>query len=634
LLDAGPPVSRPTPPLGALLLLAAAFGPAADASHPAPVDRPYRVVVIQGIDPLMPAPASRLQGLRRALTSHAPGIVDVTTESVDHSRFGGPDLDEAFLALMRAKYDRAPVDVIVAVGAFGLDFAVRHRAELWSDAPIVYHALDADTLPRPLPPRVTGIATRPNGTDTLALARRLQPEARHVAIVSGTGAGEDARARRTSEAVRRQKPPLDVVRVSGTLDEVKRALAALPRDTIVMFDGMSRDASGATFFPSDVVSVLSAVSPAPLYGHLESSLGRGIVGGALVDAGEQGRLLGELVVELLAGRVAPDAPMRAGASPVCTVDARQLARFGIPRDRVPDGCTLAFHEAGLIATHPWLVSSAIALILLQAVLIGALLIQWRQRRDASSETQRMRSELAHAARLATVGELTAAISHEINQPLGAVQSSADAAEMLLEGSAPRLDRVREILANIRAANHRASEVVRRLRTLLQKHEAARQPFDLNDTVDDVLRMVDSELRRRRIVVDWRAQRPLGVEGDPVQIQQVVLNLIMNAMDAIGDAPIDRRRIRVRLATDGEGMAVIQVADRGDGIPDANLPHLFESFFTTKPHGMGLGLSVSHSIVKAHGGRIQARNNSHGGATFVVALPLGVQPAEAGPRIAA
>jgi two-component system sensor kinase FixL len=120
----------------------------------------------------------------------------------------------------------------------------------------------------------------------------------------------------------------------------------------------------------------------------------------------------------------------------------------------------------------------------------------------------------------------------------------------------------------------------------------------------------------------------------VQIQQVVRNLIMNAMVAIGDAPPDRRRIRVRLATDGEGMAVIQVSDRGDGIPDANLPHLFESFFTTKPHGMGLGLSVSHSIVKAHGGRIQARNNSHGGATFVVALPLGVQPAEAGPRIAA
>jgi C4-dicarboxylate-specific signal transduction histidine kinase len=245
----------------------------------------------------------------------------------------------------------------------------------------------------------------------------------------------------------------------------------------------------------------------------------------------------------------------------------------------------------------------------------------------------MRVELAHAARLAAVGELTAAISHEINQPLGAVQSSADAAEMLLESPSPRLDRVREILANIRAANHRASEVVRRLRTLLHKHEPTRQPFDLNDIVDDVMRMVDAELRRRRIGIEsGSSSRPLWVEGDPVQIQQVVLNLLLNAMDAIGNAPAERRRIRVRVADDGDGMAVLQVSDRGQGIAEEDLPRLFESFFTTKPQGMGLGLSVSHSIVKAHGGRIHARNNSHGGATFAVALPLGVPPAAA--RIAA
>jgi C4-dicarboxylate-specific signal transduction histidine kinase len=245
----------------------------------------------------------------------------------------------------------------------------------------------------------------------------------------------------------------------------------------------------------------------------------------------------------------------------------------------------------------------------------------------------MRVELAHAARLAAVGELTAAISHEINQPLGAVQSSADAAEMLLESPSPRLERVREILANIRAANHRASEVVRRLRTLLHKHEPTRQTFDLNETVDDVLRMVDAELRRRRIGIESSsAQRPLWLEGDAVQIQQVVLNLLLNAMDAIGNAPSERRRIRVRVASDGEGMAVLQVSDRGEGIAEEDLPRLFESFFTTKTNGMGLGLSVSHSIVKAHGGRIQARNNSHGGATFAVALPLGDPPAAA--RIAA
>ena len=600
-----------------------------------PVEAPFRVVVIQGADPLMPAASSRAQALRRTLTANSPRIVDVTMESLDTSRYGTPELEGAFLELMRAKYAGVHVDAIVAIGAFGLDFSLRNRAELWSDAPIVYEVMSSDPkLALPTPPRMTGILAHSDAPEALALARRLQPDARRIAIVAGFGAGDKARAKRMVDAVARDASGLEVVRLDHLpLNEVRAALAVLPRDSIVMYEGFARDADGATYFPADVAALLAQTSNAPMYGHFDSLLGRGVVGGALMESAEQGRIAGELAADVLAGRVAPDAPPRAGARPTCAVDVRQLERWDIPAGRVPDDCVQAFREAGLLETYPWQVSGAVALIVLQAVLLALLLYLLRQRRHSTLEAQRMRVELAHAARLATVGELTAAISHEINQPLGAVQSSADAAEMLLESPSPRLDRVREILANIRAANHRASEVVRRLRTLLQKHEPSRQAFELNDAVDDVLRMVDAELRRRRIGIESSSsQRPLWLEGDAVQIQQVVLNLLLNAMDAIGNVPAERRRIRVRVASDGEGMAVLQVSDRGQGIAEEDLPRLFESFFTTKTHGMGLGLSVSHSIVKAHGGRIQARNNSHGGATFAVALPLGEPPVAA--RIAA
>ncbi|HEY8245535.1 MAG TPA: ATP-binding protein [Casimicrobiaceae bacterium] len=583
----------------------------------------------------MPAAASRAQALRRALTAHSPRIVDVTMESLDATRYGTPELEGAFLELMKAKYTGVQVDAIVAIGSFGLDFALKYRAELWSDAPIVYQVMSSDPpFGEPHPPRVTGILAYPEADESLALARRLQPDAKRIAIVAGFGAGDQARAKRMVDAVARDANGLEVVRLDHLpLAEVRAALAVLPRDSIVMYEGFARDTNGATYFPADVGGLLAASSSAPMYGHFDSLLGRGFVGGALMESAEQGRIAGELAADVLTQRVAPDAPPRAGARPTCAVDVRQLERWGIPAGRLPDDCVQAFREAGLLELYPWQASGALALIILQAVLLGLLLYQWRQKRHAALETQRMRVELAHAARLAAVGELTAAISHEINQPLGAVQSSADAAEMLLESPSPRLERVREILANIRAANHRASEVVRRLRTLLHKHEPTRQTFDLNETVDDVLRMVDAELRRRRIGIESSsAQRPLWLEGDAVQIQQVVLNLLLNAMDAIGNAPSERRRIRVRVASDGEGMAVLQVSDRGEGIAEEDLPRLFESFFTTKTNGMGLGLSVSHSIVKAHGGRIQARNNSHGGATFAVALPLGDPPAAA--RIAA
>jgi signal transduction histidine kinase len=619
-----------------LALLAVSLASPGVLGAPSP-EGPYRIVVIQGSDAMLPIGVLRAQAMRRAITGSVPGVVDIHTESLDQLRFSAAELEPTFVDLLRVKYAQTKIDAIVAVGDYGLDFALRQRATLWSDAPVVFYAVPPEALVgRSLPPGVTGIVTRTEVADTLALARRLQPDAKRVVIAAGAAAGDMRRAARMADVVARDAPDLEVVRLDGkSIAGLKSALASVKRDSIVMYEGVFRDADGATFFPSEILDELARVSAAPMYGHFETHFGRGIVGGALHDGTAEGRRAGELVAALLNGHVAASAPVESVMSATCAVDVRQLERWGIPDARVPDGCTQGFRTPGLVESYPWQVAGAVALILLQALLLATLLLQWRQKRRSATETQRMRVDLAHAARLATVGELTAAISHEINQPLGAVQSSADAAEMLLDSPAPRLDRVREILRNIRAANHRASEVVRRLRTLLQKHESTRQPFDFNETIDDVLRMVGAELRRRRIAVESAsAQRPMWVEGDPVQIQQVVLNLILNAMDAIGEAPAERRRIRARLATDGEGSAILQVSDRGAGIAEENLPHLFESFFTTKPHGMGLGLSVSHSIVKAHGGRIQARNNSHGGATFAISLPLGNPPDGAMPRIAA
>jgi signal transduction histidine kinase len=387
-----------------------------------------------------------------------------------------------------------------------------------------------------------------------------------------------------------------------------------------MYEGFARDIDGSTYFPADVAALLAASASAPMYGHFDSLLGRGVVGGALMETSEQGRIAGELAADVLARRVSPDAPPRAGARPTCAVDVRQLERWDIPADRVPDGCVQAFRESGLLANYPWQVSAALGLIILQAVLLGLLLYLWRQKRHSALETQRMRVELAHAARLAAVGELTAAISHEINQPLGAVQSSADAAEMLLESPSPRLDRVREILANIRAANHRASEVVRRLRTLLHKHEPTRQTFDLNEIVDDVLRMVDAELRRRRIGIESSsAQRPLWLEGDagadPAGRAQPAPERDGRDRQRAGRAAPHPRARRERRRRHGGAAGVRPRAGHRRGGPAAPVRIVLHDQAARD----GARLSVSHSIVKAHGGRIHARNNSHGGATFAVAL---------------
>jgi PAS domain S-box-containing protein len=244
-------------------------------------------------------------------------------------------------------------------------------------------------------------------------------------------------------------------------------------------------------------------------------------------------------------------------------------------------------------------------------------------------TDRKRAEeanqrLAHASRLAVMGELSAAIAHEINQPLAAILANADAADLLLEAGAGRLYEVRRILADIRRDDLRASEVIQRMRELLRKRPLDRQPLDVNAVTAGVLQLLAPEAVRRGVAVETDLAPGLpAVHGDRGQLQQVLLNLLMNGLEAMVDTPVAGRRLAVRSAPN-DGMVEVAVMDAGHGLDRSQRSRLFESFFTTKKEGMGLGLSLTRSIVEAHGGRIWAEDRPGGGATFRFTLP--VEPA--------
>jgi len=238
------------------------------------------------------------------------------------------------------------------------------------------------------------------------------------------------------------------------------------------------------------------------------------------------------------------------------------------------------------------------------------------------QVEEANERLAHVSRLAMVGELTASIAHEINQPLGAILSNAEAASMLLEATPKNFEEIKQILADIRKDDVRASNVIRHIRTLLRKRHLEMELLDMNQLVSDVLALTRAEARKRNIA--WKSEfapaMPM-VEGDRVHLQQVLLNLVLNGMDAMADTPEDERWLTVSTAGSESGQVEIVVSDGGHGILPDRLPRLFETFFTTKKEGMGLGLSISRMIVEAHRGQIRAENNNSGrGATFRVVLP--------------
>jgi PAS domain S-box-containing protein len=242
------------------------------------------------------------------------------------------------------------------------------------------------------------------------------------------------------------------------------------------------------------------------------------------------------------------------------------------------------------------------------------------RRRAELEADSHRRELAHLGRVATLGELTGALAHELSQPLTAVLNNAEAARRLVDRDQPDLEQIRGALDDIIRNDRRAGTVIDRLRSLLRKGETVRQTIDVNDVVRETLDLAFGELLTRRVAVTRTLDDGVpSVLGDRVQLQQVVLNLVMNACDAMDGTPPADRRLVVSTAN-GDGYVRLAVTDRGRGIPDGQLEQVFEPFVTFRERGLGLGLAISRSIVKAHGGSIRAENNHDGGATFHCVLP--------------
>ena len=261
-------------------------------------------------------------------------------------------------------------------------------------------------------------------------------------------------------------------------------------------------------------------------------------------------------------------------------------------------------------------------VLLQSGLIIALVVQNRRRRWAEREARQRREELSHMTRVATMGELTASLAHEINQPLAAILSNAQAAQRLLALEEKNWEEIREILADIAADDLRAGEVIRRMRTLLRKGDSYPTVLDMNDLVAEVLGLVRGEMILHNVSLSLElSSDPLLTHGDRIQLQQVLLNLVVNALDAMKETSGRSRRLVVRTQSAGRS-AEVSVQDSGAGVPADKLEQVFEPFITTKPHGLGLGLSICRSIIQAHGGHIGCRNAPSRGAIFWFTLPSG------------
>jgi len=595
--------------VGGLLLAAAALA-----------REPRHVLVLYSNHRLLPANMRFEGGLRETVSRSA----EVSAEFIDYPHFQGESYIRSFTTFLRDKYALQPPDVIVVAGEEAFKFLLLHRPHLFfPHAPVVHGAVSRAFLlsVAPLPVDVLGVPTEWDFSGTIELALRWHPRARRLVVVTGASALDRTWEARLREEVSRfdDRAPAEFLAGLPTA-EVLRRLGELGGEAVVFTPGYFEDGEGRRFSPREVAGLVATAATAPVYGPFDTFIGTGVVGGLMPSFEAMGRQAGQVVSNLLEG-VAPAGLRLPGVTPPnVTVDWRQVRRWDIDERAVPGDAVVHFREPAFLDVHRIEAALAAAVLVLQAGLIAGLLIERRRRRRMELTLQKQRFELAHASRMAVAGELTGAIAHEINQPLGAILSNAEAAELLLASGADRRDDLRAILADIRRDDLRAGEVIGRLRALLARQEVERRPFDLNGAVCDLQGVLRAEARRRGVSLEIRpAATAATLLGDRIQIQQVLLNLVLNAMEAVAGLPEERCKVVVSVERGAERVS-IRVRDCGHGIAPEHLPKLFDSFFSTKRMGMGLGLSIARTLVEAHGGRIWAEAEHGEGAVFRVEWP--------------
>jgi signal transduction histidine kinase len=603
---------------GWLILVVLIFG----AVSPAAAE-PKRVLLLHSFGPQF-VPWVFIAGqLREELFKQSPDKIDLYEASLEGARFQQLDEQGPLVEYLAALFGSRKPDLIITLGVPAAMFAQKYRAQLFPSTPLVIGAVEQRGINyTKLTSNDAPVAVTLNFTKWIENILEVMPDTKHITWIVG---GSPLERFWTEEFHRTSQPFSDRVSFEWFNDlpfeGMLKRISELPPHSAAFFVDLRVDGAGVPLDRETVLPKLRAATNAPIFSYVGNYLGQGIVGGPLMSTEEQGRRIAEAAVRILRGEMPADLKIPTLASGPPQYDWRELRRWNISEARLPPGSIVRFREPGMWQQYRSQIALVAGLILAQGALISGLLFERRRRVHAEVQSRQRSAELAHINRVAMAGELTATMTHELNQPLGAILTNVETAQLLIKSPTPDLLEIDEILADIRRDDMRASEVIGRLRAQLKKAPVELKDIDLNEVAEETLQFLSALAVARKVgLTSFTAPAPLPIRGDRVQLQQVTMNLIVNAMDAMSSMLSTARRITVSTARDGNS-ACLSVSDVGPGIPVEQLKDVFEPFFTTKDAGMGMGLSIARTIVEAHGGRLSAENKAGRGATFRIRLPL-------------
>lgn len=581
---------------------------------------PKRVLIVYENESTLYAAVQVAAGIRQHMEANSSEHIEFYTEYLDTVRFPSPDHASRLVAFLEAKYRQLHLDVVMAGGPGALRFVLENRDRLAKGVPVVFGAVTENSIGDDLPPDVKGIVSRFDLGRTVQLASRLQPRARRVVIMSGSADFDrswDATARRV---LGERYAGLDVEYVSGlSLAGFRSKAAELPSDSVLVILTVFQDAEGTKFVPREAATRIAAASSVPVYSVYSSYFGSHVVAGSVGTFQSIGAQMAALSLDIIKGDLS--APPTTPAREVALVDWREVRRWGIDDLLIPEGAEILNDEPTAWERYRLAIIAALLVIVAQMLTIAALTYQNRRSRKLEATLVSERLELAHLSRRSQLGELSGALAHELTQPLTSILANAEAGQRLATDEAPDIDEIHAIFDDIVADDKRASAVISQLRSMMLKGEASQEILDLNGAVHSTVALARAELLARRTEVEVIEQiAPLSVKGNLVQLQQVILNLLLNAADAMAHIPPKRRRVEITLGKRENGDCELTVADRGSGIPPEMRTEVFKPFVSSKKTSLGLGLAICRTIIESQGGALFFDDGVTRGARAVVILP--------------
>ena len=542
------------------------------------------------------------------------------SESLVASRFNSIDYD-AFRTYFGAKYKNIPISVIVTVGAKALKFGSRMREDIWPKVPIVFVAVgSASDIPSITLLNATGLIVVRRFQDMVASARLIVPLLTQVVLI-GTPLEHQAYRPLYFEDVRQVAKNLKILDLTGLpLADVLPRIKALPDDAAIVDTQVYADTSELVG-PIEAIKAVAAVANRPIIVDSETPIGTGVVGGRVLSTQRLGRDTAAIVARILRGEFAANIPITIEDANEPIFDSRQLERWGVNLATLPVGSEIRFREPSAWELYRWHIVVAFAIILIEALAILWFMYERRRRKFAEHDSRQHLLEVTKLDRAMTTSAMSTSIAHELMQPLGAILSNAEAAEMLLDANPLDRNQLKEILADIRCDDQRAVEIIKHLRMLLKHSELQAQDVNLTEVVKDALEIVKAVAEEQKVALQTEvAVTNYCVRADPIHLQQVIINLGMNAIDAMQNIPADERKMTLRLQQ-RDNDVILSIEDTGPGIPQDKLNSIFKAFVTTKAQGIGLGLSLARTIIETYGGKLWAENRAEGGAAFHFTLRL-------------